>query len=327
MRFPEGVQPRTVYFGGGTPSVLPARFFQSFLEALSTAGEVTVEVNPEDADKSYLTALKQAGVNRISIGVQSFHDTYLKVLGRRHSAKDAISAVDRALSIFDNVSVDIMYGLPYQSLSGLESELKRLLEFPVKHVSAYALTVYKGTRLHSMVKNRTLPVPEEEELARMFYLIKDVLEQEGFVHYEISNFARNNYHCRHNISYWKLKNYAGLGPSAVSLIDGCYAENIRSVKGYIERLSHGRNAYHHRVCYTCDEIRQLNLAMGLRLLEGVDLASVSLKELFESALSNGSVQALLDEGYLVYEEPVLKLGRKGLFLADGITATLCTAMF
>jgi len=322
------VQFPTVYFGGGTPSLMEIRFFESILKAVGQFSEVTVEVNPEDAKKDYLKLLREVGVNRVSLGIQSFSDKTLKVLGRRQNSKENLKALEETLSVFSNVSVDIIYGVPGQNLKELQKDLEILLSFPVKHVSTYALTVYEETPLYSLVKSGKQELPPEELVMEMYYLIKESLESAGFKHYEISNFSLPTFESKHNLSYWELKNYIGIGPSAASYVSGRYTKNISNVKGYVRALLEEKPFIEEAVDHSEEEEKELRFIMGMRLLKGVNLKDLGLKERFEVALQKEpALRLLLEEGYLVYREPELSLGTRGLFISNTIIGKLCGILF
>jgi oxygen-independent coproporphyrinogen-3 oxidase len=322
------VQFPTVYFGGGTPSLMEIRFFESILKAVGQFSEVTVEVNPEDAKKDYLKLLREVGVNRVSLGIQSFSDKTLKVLGRRQNSKENLKALEETLSVFSNVSVDIIYGVPGQNLKELQKDLEILLSFPIKHVSTYALTVYEETPLYSLVKSGKQELPPEELVMEMYYLIKESLESAGFKHYEISNFSLPTFESKHNLSYWELKNYIGIGPSAASYVSGRYTKNISNVKGYVRALLEEKPFIEEAVDHSEEEEKELRFIMGMRLLKGVNLKDLGLKERFEVALQKEpALRLLLEEGYLVYREPELSLGTRGLFISNTIIGKLCGILF
>ncbi len=325
LRQPDFCQLPTVYFGGGTPSLMPLAFFEGVLSLLGQFSEVTVEVNPEDAEKTLFTGLKDIGVNRISIGIQSLSKKALKFLGRTHSLEQALNSVENAISVFNNVSVDIIYGIPGCPID-LKS-LKKLISTGIKHVSVYALTIYRGTAFHSRLKEGTLKLPEEEAVSQEYYRVREFLLEEGFRHYEISNFALPGYESRHNLSYWELRNYVGIGASASGMVGKTYWKNVSSISNYYLMVNEGRLPEEKRVTYTEEQYRELKIIMGLRLTEGINLQKTELQELFEEKLSTPQLEALLEEGYLVYDPPVLRLGEKGLFVSNSVISSLLHLLF
>ncbi len=328
LRAPEFVQFPTVYFGGGTPSSLEPDFFQSILSRIGQFSEVTAEVNPEDANYDYLVALKETGVNRISLGVQSFSDRVLESLRRRQKAADNIKAIETVLSVFSNVSIDIIYGAPEQTILELEKDLSTALSFPIKHISLYALTVYEETPLYELTEKGIVKLPEEEKLSEMYYFIRDFLIDKGFKHYEISNFAVPGFESKHNLNYWHLKNYIGIGPSAASYVDRKYWKNVSNLKAYIEKLNRNELPEEEIIIYSEEEERELRLIMGLRLINGVDLREIGLLEKFKEALEKSQkLKLLVEENYLVFREPVLKLGEKGLFISNTVISSIISELF
>ena len=217
---------RTVYFGGGTPSTLELEDIQRLIAAidLSSVEEVTLEMNPGDANKAYLRALREIGINRLSIGIQSFQDDLLVKIGRRHDARKAITAVREAQEAgFDNISIDLMYALPTQTMEQWEADIKTALSLNVQHISCYGLMYEEGTVLTAMRdRGEVVPIDEETEIA-MYDLLCERLKAAGFAHYEVSNFALPGRESKHNSSYWDGTPYIGIGAGAHS-----YAENIRS---------------------------------------------------------------------------------------------------
>jgi len=328
LRLPEFTQFPTVYFGGGTPSLMEANFFESVLKIVGQFSEVTVEVNPEDAKREFLQALKEMGINRISLGIQSFSDKALKTLGRKQDSKENLRALEETLDVFHNVSVDLIYGIPGQTLKELQKDLETLISFPVKHVSTYALTIYENTPFHSLFKKGKLKLLPDDTLKEMYYLIKKVLESAGFKHYEISNFCREGFEAKHNLSYWELKNYVGIGPSAASYVNRRYTRNVSDVKRYIKALEGGEILREETVDYSKEEEKELKLMMGMRLLKGVNLEELDLKERFEEAAKKeASLQLLIEEGYLIYERPTLSLGTPALFVSNAVIGKVCSVLF
>ncbi len=328
LRAPEFVQFPTVYFGGGTPSSLEPDFFQSVLSRIGQFSEVTVEVNPEDVNPDYLSALKEAGVNRISLGVQSFSDRVLEKLERRQKTTDNIKAVETSLSIFSNVSIDIIYGVPEQTILELEKDLLIALSFPIKHISLYALTVYEETPLYELTEKGTVKLPEDSALSEMYYFIKDFLIDKGFKHYEISSFAVPGFESKHNLNYWHLKNYIGVGPSAASYVNRKYWRNISNLKAYIEKLNRNELPEEEIIIYSEEEEKELKLMMGLRLINGVDLRKIGLLEKFKEALEKSQkLKLLIEENYLIFREPILKLGEKGLFVSNTVISEVISEIF
>ncbi len=233
----------TVFFGGGTPSYLPAGHVASILQtvrdcfALAPDSEVTLESNPGDFGEAKLAAYLERGVNRLSIGVQSLDDSLLRMLGRRHSAEQAVQAYTMALAAgFDNVSVDLMYGLPYQTEAAWRDTLRGVLELEPPHVSAYCLTLEEGTPMHRWVDSGQVAEPDPDLAADMYEHTERAMESAGYRHYEISNWARDGYESRHNLTYWRNQPYLGVGPGAHSYLGSFRFHNLRSPREYVRSL-------------------------------------------------------------------------------------------
>ncbi len=237
----------TVYFGGGTPSVLTAAETGRLLDTLagefsfSGAPEITFECNPEDLTEGYLTDLRKTGINRLSIGCQSFYDKHLQLMNRRHDAKKAEESVLLAEKTgFQNISVDLIYGLPEMTPEEWEYNLTVALSLPVKHLSAYILTIEKKTVFHKWLQKGKITLPKDGDVINQYKLLVEKTKAEGMLHYEISNFGRENYFSRHNLLYWQGKRYLGLGPAAHSY-DGVSRQwNISALDKYIEGIRTGK---------------------------------------------------------------------------------------
>ena len=215
----------SVFFGGGTPSLMPPEFFEKVLNEISkvfvldSRTEITVETNPKTATKKDFKKWRELGINRVSIGVQSFQDPLLKKLGRVHSAKEAKEALQNCLSAgFENVSMDLIFGIPTQTFKNLGGDLETAMSFQIPHISAYQLTVESDTPLAGQVARGEIETPPEENLAKMISMVVRVFEDGGWHRYEISNFAKPGFECRHNLQYWRYGDYLGLGEGAVSCV-------------------------------------------------------------------------------------------------------------
>lgn len=229
----------TVYLGGGTPSVLKLNDLSRLLNAVQTAFNVpencekTIEVNPEDATEEFLKGLKEAGFNRISFGIQTLSDNVLKILGRRHTAADSIKAFNTARKVgFDNITVDLMLGLPNQSLEEAINTAKKIARLSPEHISCYMLILEEKTALYS--KREIIDIPDEETVREEYLNICDIFENSGYNHYEISNFAKEGKESKHNLKYWKTQEYIGIGPSAYSFVDGKRFHTLSDIHGFIK---------------------------------------------------------------------------------------------
>lgn len=311
------VEGYTLFIGGGTPSVVPPSLLAMLVENLNDAYgpfiESTVEVNPKTVDKDYLQTLLAVGIDRLSIGVQSFNDETLKAMGRVHNKKDAIETVLWAKEVgFNNISIDLIYGYPHTNLQEVENMLKEAVNLPVDHISYYGLQIEKGTELY----NSEVSFLDDEEYVKMYYLGIDLLENYGFRHYEISNFAKDDKVSKHNLLYWHNLEYLGLGASAVSRIDRMRYHNISSIEAYIAKMKKDLSVREVDEVLTEEILLKENIMLGLRLKEGVgpeNLFGNTLNELYPK-----EVGLLMENGLLEKEDNRFKLSRKGLPLMNSV---------
>ena len=268
----------TVYLGGGTPSSLSAAQCESIFMALhenfhiSETAEITMEMNPCDMTADYLRAVRRLGVNRISVGVQSHADRLLQTIGRLHSAKEAEQAVKRAYRLgFHNISIDLMYELPGQSVEDFERSIRWAVHLPVNHLSVYSLILEEGTRFSQLAERGELPRPTEEESWAMYQAMCRLLPAYGLERYEISSFARKGYRSRHNRKYWELDDYLGLGPAAASRIGHTRMENTPGVRMYEKELFLGHCPPEEREVLSEAEEMEEYCFLRLRMKEGIPL--------------------------------------------------------
>ena len=325
----EGETVETVYFGGGTPSLLEPATAAALISDLkkkfpfSDDPEITFEVNPDDVYEGLFIDLKKAGINRISLGVQSWDDKRLRYLGRRHDAAQSARALDMVFREgIKNVSVDIIYGVPGMTTADLKADLEKTFAFPVTHLSAYHLTVEEGTRFGRMKKEGKLKETDEETSASMFSLLGKVCREHGFIHYEISNFAKEGYISRHNSSYWKQVPYLGLGPSAHSFDGRSRQWNVADVRKYVKAISSGEIPCERE---ELDRITVFNeyVMTSLRTMWGIDLTHV--EEFYDKELHDYLVN--LSGKYITYglmkrEKNTLVLTDQGRMMSDNIIAEL-----
>ena len=307
---------------------MPPSFFETVLSRLGQFSEVTVEFNPEDAEKGKLSFLRSIGVNRISLGIQTFSDKYLKVLGRRQRESENLKALETVLSIFPNVSVDIIYGIPGQSVGEFLKDLEVALSYPIKHVSLYALTVYEETPFWELLTSGELSIPEENTTSEMYYRGIELLRDRGFKQYEISNFSLPGFESKHNINYWKLENYLGLGPSAASFFENTFTRNVRSIERYLSFLKRGELPIEETEEFEGESFTEVKLMMGLRLTEGVNVQKLGIDEKLKISIESSEVlKELINEGYIVYEHPYLRLGKKAYFTSNTVISLLLRELF
>ncbi|MBQ3442430.1 MAG: radical SAM family heme chaperone HemW [Selenomonadaceae bacterium] len=289
----------TIYFGGGTPTTLELGELEKILWAVRKAfsvderAELTIEANPGTVDGNYLRGLKSLGFNRLSLGVQSFDDGLLKTLGRIHDSRAAIETVELAKIFFGNVSVDLMYGLPNQTLNHLRRDLERVKALDAQHVSIYGLEIEEGTKFFEL--RNQLPLPDEETCADMYDLITETLPTLGFRRYEISNFAKEGFESRHNVGYWTGKKYFGFGAGAHSFDGALRTSNVRDVAAYIkggvpiveEVIT--RQAAMEEFCF-----------LGLRMTAGISAQTfrkkfgVNISEVFGAVIAKNRQRGLLE---------------------------------
>ena len=316
----------SLYLGGGTPTVLGESELAELLEcihkhfAFSPGSEMTIEANPDGLSKDKLKAIGDLGVNRISLGVQSLDDRDLKYLGRGHSSKQALIALDTIRSCgFADVSVDLMYGLETQSLQGWRKTLDQILEFRPEHISCYQMTLETGTPLWKMkAAGRVRSIGEKLESA-FFIWTSRYLERHGYQHYEISNFARGReFMCRHNRKYWSHIPYLGLGPSAHSFHAGNRWWNVKSIKKYCQLLAEGKAPVEASEVLSEEQLELETLDLGLRTSDGVDLHALGAGLRMDEALAK-----LQESGLVKVTNGRIQPTRKGFLVADSLPLMLC----
>ncbi len=315
----------TVFLGGGTPSLLSpgelARLTDALKREFTIAGgaEFTMECNPGTVDRPALAAFRDAGVNRLSIGVQSFHDDELRFLTRIHDAEDGVAAVHAARQAgFENVGIDLMFALPAQTPEKWRFSIEQTLKLDVEHISCYSLTVEDGTPLAAVVRDGMIRRPDEESEAALFELAMDALEERGYRHYEVSNYALPGRECRHNTAYWRQEDYIGLGPSAHSTWSGARSWNHADIGAYIERLKAGETPAAGGERLTPEILRAERIFLSLRC-GGLDLNSFD--DDFASANAD-ALRRLRSHGLLEVSQGLLRLTRRGMLLCDEICAIL-----
>lgn len=237
----------TIYFGGGTPSVLDINELEKIFNTIykyydvKDSIECTLEANPDDLSKEYIKNLKSLGINRLSIGIQSFFDEDLKLMNRRHTAKEAEDCLNRCIEAnFDNLTADLMYGLPNSTIESLEYNINKITSFPINHISAYHLSIEPKTAFNKFVKTGKIKLPSENLSVKQFSYLINRFENLGYEQYEISNFAKNNSYSKHNLNYWEQVPYLGIGPSAHSYYDNCRIWNIANNREYIYSLNENK---------------------------------------------------------------------------------------
>ena len=318
---------KTIYLGGGTPSQLTTEqlrqlFYNIYKVYGRDAEEITIEMNPDDVTETYAEALPELGINRVSMGAQTFDNARLKFLHRRHRAEQVEQAVKRLRKAgIQNISIDLMYGFPDETLEDWKQDIKKALTLNVEHISAYCLMIEEGTVLYERVKSEKVKVKndKDEELERQMYeLLIDQLTQAGYEHYEISNFARQGYRSRHNSSYWHDVPYIGLGAAAHSYDGACRSWNVADIRQYIAAIERGERPAEYE---TLDEDTRYNdrVTVALRTSDGLDLTTLSEKH---RRYCLKEAQRYLSDGLLRLDENRLVLTRKGLFVSDMVMSGL-----
>ena len=321
---------KSLYFGGGTPSILKVDELQSIIDevlkhfSFDPNIEITLEANPDDLDKNFLQNLVKTPVNRLSIGTQSFFDEDLKLMNRAHNSGEAESSIKRAQDFgLTNISIDLIYGSPTSNLEIWKKNLDKTIELQVPHISSYALTVEPKTALNTSISQGKIAAPKEAEQHEEFFYMTDFLKDNGFDHYEISNFGKPGFHSQHNSAYWKSQEYLGIGPSAHSYNGRNERSwNIANNQLYINSLNQSKLAKETEILTEKEQFNEM-LMIGLRTIWGVDLTS--LKEKFTTELLEkfqSQIKNKLEDGILQIENNHLKIPEKHWFLADGIAADL-----
>lgn len=319
----------SVYFGGGTPSLLAydelMPFFDDLFSLFPVApdAEISLEANPDNMSPAWLRQLARTPVNRLSVGVQSFRDEDLKAMNRAHNAREALAAIPEAAEAgFSNISIDLMFGLPGLSTEAWQKNVLTALQLPIHHISCYGLTIEPRTLLSRQIQKGLVPLPDEEDAAAQYAWLIETAEQQGIPWYEISNFARPGYESRHNTSYWKGEYYLGIGPSAHSYNGTTRSWNISSNAAYMQAVERGERSCDSEVLN--DKIRLQEFVLtSLRMRTGLSLSafvqqfgSLRLELLLQAA------EPWISSRHLEKSEETVSLTREGLLLADAITSDL-----
>ncbi|MBE98414.1 radical SAM family heme chaperone HemW [Flavobacterium coralii] len=319
---------QTIYFGGGTPSVLSDAEIIFLIDTVYSSfkvtddPEITLEANPDDLSSGRIKALATTPVNRLSIGIQSFYEEDLRLMNRAHNANQAAVCIAEATTYFDNISIDLIYGIPDMSNERWLKNVDKALAFGVPHISSYALTVEPKTALHTFVKKGIIAPPSDEAAQEQFLLLADRLQENGFIHYELSNFGKPGFFSQNNTAYWLGKKYLGIGPSAHSYDGSTRSWNIANNALYIKSLENGELPLERETLSRNDRYNE-HVMTGLRTIWGVSLQKVE-KDFGDNYHKYLLQQAApyLNEELLIVEDDTLKATRKGKFLTDGIASDL-----
>ncbi len=317
----------TIYFGGGTPSLLSQSEIDAIIQSVYRHHEVvdpeiTLEANPDDLSPEKIEELAASQVNRLSIGIQSFFERDLKLMNRAHNAEEAKKCLELATQHFDNISLDLIYGIPDATHEQWMENIEIALGFGIPHISSYALTVEPKTALASFIEKEIIPDVDDDQAEEQFFLLIDRLEEEGFMHYETSNFGKEGFISRNNSAYWQGKSYLGIGPSSHSFNGRQRSWNIRNNAKYIKAITKGELPIERETLSKKDSYNEYVMT-GLRTIWGVSLQKVEddYGKKYKSYLENQSAK-YIQEDLLYLEDGNLKTTQKGKFLSDGIASDL-----
>ena len=318
----------TIYFGGGTPSVLSVDQIQLLINAVYdnypvvAHPEITLEANPDDLSEEKIKVLSMSPINRLSIGVQSFFEKDLILMNRAHNSQEAKNCLTIATQYFNNISVDLIYGIPNCTNEQWRENIQTALSFGIAHISSYALTVEPKTALDTLIKKGTIQMTDDQVAQEQFYLLTEELEKHDFVHYELSNFGKENYFSKNNTAYWLGKFYLGFGPSAHSFDGKKRSWNIRNNTKYIKFLQADQLPIEREILTKTDQYNEY-IMTGLRTIWGVSLQKIeqNFGKNYRIYLQNQS-KKYIQQDLLYFEDKILKTTKKGRFLVDGIASDL-----
>ena len=322
----EDIEIDTVYIGGGTPSIVPSEYIEDVVKLIFKKfkvlknAEITIEVNPGTVDKEKLEKYLSIGINRLSIGLQSANDKLLKMLGRIHTYSEFENVYEKARQAgFKNINVDLMIGLPNQKMKDVEDSLNKIIEKSPEHISVYSLIVEEGTKIFDLIESGELVLPNEDLEREMYWKVKEVLQENGYNHYEISNFAKPGYESKHNSNCWKQHSYLGFGLAAHSYYDGIRYSNISDLKRYIDNIKNGESVYniifHEK--QSKEQMMKEYILLGLRKIDGVLISEFKEKfvdnplYVFRNQLDN-----LVKQDLIEVSDNNIYLTNKGLDLAN-----------
>ena len=319
----------TIYFGGGTPSVLSAIQVKDLLGVIYTNFsvamdcEITLEANPEDLAEPYLSDLRLAGINRLSIGIQSFNDEMLAYLGRGHDNSKLVNKIKAVKNAgIENISIDLIYGIPGLSLDNYMETLNEAMKLGIQHISAYSLIIEKNTFFYKLYKTNRLKEAPDDDVVAQFNATIDTLAANGFSHYEVSSFALEGFQSRHNSSYWEGKKYLGVGPSAHSFNGISRQWNVSSIRTYILNMVSGQDYFEVEILSEADRYNEY-LLVGLRTAKGISKNYIS--EQFNRKISDyflKELSKLNSENFISIVDERVALTRKGIFVSDLIIRSL-----
>ncbi|RCT53890.1 radical SAM family heme chaperone HemW [Winogradskyella sp. KYW1333] len=318
----------TIYFGGGTPSILSNEELQLLIDSVYenykviSCPEITLEANPDDLHEDRIIELSKSPINRLSIGIQSFFEKDLKLMNRAHNADEARSCIEVAKKYFSNISIDLIYGIQGATNEQWIKNIEIALNFEISHISSYALTVEPKTALASFIEKGIIEDVDDEQAHQQFLILKDKLEERGFVHYELSNFGKEGFFSKNNSAYWQGKSYLGIGPSAHSFNGTQRGWNVRNNTKYINALNKDELPIEIEILTLTDRYNEY-IMTGLRTIWGVSLKKVEedFGKLFKDYLIERA-DIFINQHLLYIDDGHIRVSRKGQFLSDGISSEL-----
>ncbi len=318
----------TIYFGGGTPSVLSIDNIRFLIHSVYQNydvienPEITLEANPDDLDGETILQFANSQINRLSIGIQSFFEDDLQLMNRAHNSEEAKKCLAFATQYFDNISIDLIYGMPNMSNEKWLQNIETAISYNIPHISSYALTVEPKTALHKMIKTGTISSLDDDLVKQHFHILIDKLHENGFVHYELSNFGKPNYFSKNNTAYWLGKKYIGIGPSAHSFNGESRSWNVSNNSLYLKAIAENKLPSESEILSKTDQYNEY-IMTGLRTIWGVSLVKIET-EFGSNYLDylNQQAEKYISDNLLKVENNILKTTKKGKFLCDGIASDL-----
>lgn len=323
--YKEEYEIKTIYFGGGTPSYIESKYIVDILNNIKNKftvlknAEITIEINPGTVDRKKLEDYIGSGINRVSFGLQSVDDKLLKNIGRIHNFEDFLYSYNLAKEVgFKNINVDLMIGLPTQNIQDIEKSLNKLIELSPEHISVYSLILEEGTPLEIKVKNKELYIPSDVQERNMYWKVKEELEKNGYIHYEISNFSKIGYESKHNVSCWKQEEYIGIGVAAHSYINNKRYSNTDNLEEYIKNSEDNINEIReiHEVQNKKDKMNEY-MILGLRKIQGIKISEFKNKFIDNPIyIYREQLNRLATQGLIIIDEDNIRLTNKGIDLAN-----------
>lgn len=329
----------TIFFGGGTPSLMPLDLVAGILKKINDLWEVdenceiSMEANPTSFEAQKFASLKTIGINRLSLGIQALNDDDLKFLGRNHNAKESLQTIEMAAKIFDNFSFDLIYARPQQTLENWQKELEAAISFNIKHLSLYQLTIEKGTQFFSDFKNKKFTIPNSETAAQFYELTENITKAAGFKSYEISNYAKENYECAHNLAYWRGLDYIGVGAGAHSRIyfknqENRYAINMQCAPEiWLKKVSEIGFGIQKIEKISKEELLEELILMALRLEEGLhqEILLTHFNKKISDIFVIAKLEKLQQQKLIIIDEDSLKISPQKRILSDAIISKIITS--